>query len=480
MIRRFVRTIAVLAALALLATACGGDSTSTPDDTAPPDTADPTAADEGGADGDADPGDTGDTPAAEDGADGDGDTTASDEAPLTATWRGVTPDTIRVGIAMLDFEFLVQNNLSPQGWGDQQLVWQTFIDELNDRGGILGRRIEPVFTFYNPIGTAEAEAACLTMTEDNETFAVLAGFVGPAEPANTCITGAHDTVLVGGRASSERRAQSTAPWIETQATRERRLDILVSLLDQTGRLEGRRIAVVGTQAAQVEYDKAEDVLTSHGAEVVLTAFNDATVGDIPAEDAVWGPLTQRIDASGADVVFALGGINSAIRNLRNAGSTVEIWSLDHDALRNLGDTVSPDQAAGVVTAAGLTDQEAWEHETSARCREIFAAAHPDIEVTDPVDTPRGTERWFTPIMGYCRYLQTFEMIATAAGPELTPETFLAAAESLGSFELPAQPFSSLGPGKYDANDTFRLVEFDPDAGENGDLSPLTDIIDATP
>lgn len=466
MIRRLSRLVAVVVVVTLVAAACGDDdSADTSASTTTTTTTTTAAPDEGG-----------ETPAEEPAEE------SVEEPPveLTASWRGVTEDTIRVGISMLDFKFLVDNNLSPSGWGDQQLVWQTFIDDLNARGGILGRSVEPVYTFYNPIGTAEAEAACLTMTEDNETFAVLAGFVGPAEPANTCITGAHETVLVGGRANSERRAQSVAPWIETETTRERRLEVLVSLLEQTGRLEGRKIAVVGTQAAQVEYDKAEDVLAGRGAEVVLTAFNDATVGDIPAEDAVWGPLTQRIDASGADVVFALGGINSAIRNLRNAGIDVEIWSLDNDSLRNLGDTVSPEQADGVISAAGLSDQEAWEHETVRHCRDTFAATHPEIEVTDPQDTPREGERWFTPIMAYCRYLQTFEMIATAAGPDLTPDTFLAAAEAAGEFELPGQPFNSLGPGKYDANDTARLVVFDSTLGERGDLAPLTDIIDATP
>ena len=80
-------------------------------------------------------------------------------------------------------------------------------------------------------------------------------------------------------------------------------------------------------------------------------------------------------------------------------------------------------------------------------------------------------------MSYCRWIQAFTQVATAAGPDLTPETFLAAAEGLGDFKLPGLPFSSFGPGKYDADDSFRLSVFDMTIGEDGDLSPITDILD---
>ena len=62
----------------------------------------------------------------------------SEDIELTASWTGVTEDTITVGISMLDFDFLVSSNLSPAGWGDQQAVWEALIADLNDRGGIHG------------------------------------------------------------------------------------------------------------------------------------------------------------------------------------------------------------------------------------------------------------------------------------------------------------------------------------------------------
>ncbi|NIR41652.1 MAG: hypothetical protein GWN79_27145, partial [Actinobacteria bacterium] len=67
--------------------------------------------------------------------------------------------------------------------------------------------------------------------------------------------------------------------------------------------------------------------------------------------------------------------------------------------------------------------------------------------------------------------------ATAAGPELTNESFREGLESLGSIDLPGTAFASFGPGKWDGDDGFRLVSYDPFAGEEGAFTPLTDLID---
>ena len=75
----------------------------------------------------------------------------------------------------------------------------------------------------------------------------------------------------------------------------------------------------------------------------------------------------------------------------------------------------------------------------------------------------------------------FTMVAEAAGPDLTPDSFLAAAESMSEFTLPGQPYNSFGMGKYDASDSFRLSVFDADAGgADGALVPISEVMDGTP
>ena len=116
----------------------------------------------------------------------------------------------------------------------------------------------------------------------------------------------------------------------------------------------------------------------------------------------------------------------------------------------------------------------------APCRETFETANPDVEIVSPNDAVEGDERWYTAVMAYCRYLDAFVQIATAAGPDLTHDTFREAAYALGDFELAAQPFNSLGPDKLDANDTARLGIYDSELGARGRIVPFGDLVDATP
>jgi len=73
----------------------------------------------------------------------------------------------------------------------------------------------------------------------------------------------------------------------------------------------------------------------------------------------------------------------------------------------------------------------------------------------------------------------FEEIALATGVELTNETFGATAITFDEFVIPGQPFASLGPDKFDTNDSFALVAFNPDVGADGGLDQLTEIRDIT-
>ena len=84
------------------------------------------------------------------------------------------------------------------------------------------------------------------------------------------------------------------------------------------------------------------------------------------------------------------------------------------------------------------------------------------------------------MQAYCRRMSLFEQVATAAGADLTPESFLAAAENLDQFSIPGMPFSSMGPGKTDVNDSFRLSVFNSESGSRGLIEPLTELTDTTP
>ena len=105
------------------------------------------------------------------------------QEPLMASWRGVTEDSIHIAATTIDFDWLVERGFSPNGWGDQTLVWESVVADLNDRGGINGRQV--VLDAVRPYSAIpglgiSADAVCLEVAGDFETFAVLGGFVGPS------------------------------------------------------------------------------------------------------------------------------------------------------------------------------------------------------------------------------------------------------------------------------------------------------------
>ncbi|MDH3706064.1 MAG: hypothetical protein OES57_08355, partial [Acidimicrobiia bacterium] len=342
-----------------------------------------------------------------------------------------------------------------------------------------GRTVEATYGFYSPVDEEEAFAVCSRLTEDIESFAVLGGFLGPVEDVSTCITGANATILVGGRTNEERLAQSNATWIETNSSRSRRQAVLFDLLEENGSLTAEsKVAIVAGNDTQNEAEEAGELLRARGVEPVAELTNSAAEGDITAGSAEWAVISEVIDSEGADKVLLVGATTSGIRGIRDNGLDVEIWALDNDALTALGESVTSEEADGVLTATGLTDDQRWELESNQVCIDVVGERVAEADLRLPSEYQEGEEEWWRSTMAYCRWLALFEKIATEAGTELTPESFQAAVEAAGSFELPGVPFASLGPDKYDAEDTFLLAQWNAALGENGELEPITEPIAA--
>lgn len=410
------------------------------------------------------------------------DTSPASTAPveLTASARGVTADTITVGYTYIDFDDLFERGLVAQGWGDQEAAVRTLVDDINANGGILGRSLEVIYRPYSVLGTESAESVCLEMTADNEVFAVLGGFVGPAEPANTCIVGRGSTMLVGGVQSEERLAEATAPWVTNTTLRTRQAEVLITLLKGEGELEGRKIAVVASIDSEDVRDDVAALLSAAGSEPVEVLQSDAPIGDLVTEDANWATLAERIRGSGADTLLVVGQPSAAIRNVALQGLDVDIWATDSGSLvGGLGTSVDLETARGVMAAAPVTGQALFEEPGMASCLDAYAAGQPDVPITPPDVLQEGEEDIFAAVSAGCATLYLFTTIATAAGADLTYDSVAEAIKGLTQFATPGLPFASFGD-KFDANDSFRLGSFNPDIGAEGGLDPITEIQDVTP
>ena len=139
--------------------------------------------------------------------------TTGGSGELTDVGHGVSADTIKVGIAIIDYDAI--KDFVDFTRGDQQATAQVFVDDINKNGGIDGRKIEPVYKKYPPIPGQQPDplSLCTSWTEDDEVFAVLGVFIDFSGDGLLCLTKDHNTIHIGHELEQ--------PWIDESP---RRLD----------------------------------------------------------------------------------------------------------------------------------------------------------------------------------------------------------------------------------------------------------------
>ncbi|MCY3911197.1 MAG: hypothetical protein OXF99_06760, partial [bacterium] len=207
--------LALVVVVALLLAGCGGDSggsspesegasepTAAPDSTTAPDR-DSAALEDAGesatAGGDSEQSSTTgsgtseeDSSSADDGSEQSGavesEEVEEEVVELTATARGVTADTIKLGVAITDVTVFADV-------GDILARYQPLVDVTNAAGGINGRRVEIITEQWDILDSTAFEAACVALTEDNEVFLVL-GFLIAGWGNLFCYTDINETIVI--------------------------------------------------------------------------------------------------------------------------------------------------------------------------------------------------------------------------------------------------------------------------------------------
>ena len=483
MTRRSVRTAATGTALAagiLLLAACGGgDSTPTPTTTTTteaPETTTTTTT-------------TTSTTTTTTGAPETTTTTTTTEAPettttttttttivLTDSFRGVTADTIKVGLTAIDFEGLNRDYGLTLTYANYQPFFEALIADLNARGGILGRQVEMVTRNFIPVGPVTAEAACVEMVEDEKVFAVLNGFAGPGgEVVNECFTDIHETILIGGSPTAEALERARAPWVTHTMSLDRRGVAFIRLLQETGWLDdlGPYLLFGTNPGYQPILDEMRDVLEAAGEEVPVVAVNETT-GDETATAAYLDVVMERARTEGVASFVMVGegvytyeyvlGLGDEFNLLVHNGDSINSWSQE-----------PPPGIEGGALVLTNKDFQTRDDPSWGDCLTI-ADTVAGTEVKPPDELVDDETNHWAALSNGCPILALFEQIATSAGPDLTNESFAAAVEALVDIELPGSAYASLGPGKYDARDALTLTRWD---HEIDNFVAISDPVDTT-
>jgi hypothetical protein len=419
------------------------------------------------------------------------DTTARGE--LTASFRGVTADSIKIGIVMVDYAsiaFAVDFNR-----GDQQKTAQIFVDDINNSGGILGRKIEPVYKVYQPLGSAPALEVCTALTEDEEVFAVLGVFIDFSGQAQLCLTREHETIHIGHELQEQFIKDSPPGLLLTpDITQERRVRVIAQLAESEGVLEGKKVAVVADQNQQAIVDgQIKPALDELGLEQGSTGILNIAGTDTSAAQAQLDSFIERWKDEDITAFFISGqlvaGGKQFIEKLKGAFPEAQlVTDVTAGTYQAAQDAVAagqePNPYEGVISADGENAQERWDRNPPLlkHCREVYEKETGE-KIVEPDALEPGADgkrvEIHVAVQDFCGELNMFKQIAEKVGPNLTNDAWVDTVNNFGKIELVTTRLSSLSEGKYDAEDGFRLLSFDSSLGSKGDWDPLTDYVDAS-
>jgi ABC-type branched-subunit amino acid transport system substrate-binding protein len=393
--------------------------------------------------------------------DGDGAGSATPgEGTAADPTAGLTDDTIRLSAIIPDLAPLVEAGLAPD-FGDFRQNIQMFVDEINEAGGVAGRRIETGYHFFEAGSTAtEQQAACLGATQDDDAFAVVSTG-GTTDEAILCVTEQNARlmlVLAGAYVSSVYERSEGRLFTNGMAV-DRLMANMVDALDDAGELEDRTLGLVRADAAREAEvaDALRAALDDHGYELAEDVA-------LPCEGNACQQTdigVQRLMSADVDGVFSLLGVVPYPAFVGEAGaqgytpqwfsSDFENQVLETTAQFFEGSAEFYEGAIGTTTA--LEDVQPDEVRTD--CNERFTAA-------TGVEYEADTDAWRA-VGNTCELLDRIARVIEAIdedGLELDQTAFIEYMER--EQVVNGDRRGDFGPDKHDAYNMLELRRFSED------------------
>jgi hypothetical protein len=416
-------------------------------------------------------------------------TPASGTGPQsTELGTGVTDTAVKLGIVLIDYDNAVISAHIDFKRGDQQKIFQAFVDDLNKNGGVAsGKKIEPVYVVYAPLGTDPPLKACTKLTEDENVFATVGVLYEPTGAAQICFTKQHKSILITHELSEGIVKKAPAGLLLTTDTlAERSTRKLLEEANGKGLLTGKKFGILAEPGTK---DRIGEVIEPELKKLGLEVGTAATLqvegtGDTTAAQSQLDSVIERWKGEGVTALFISGLVPISkvfVQKIKSAMPDVLIVT-DGDSsakggaqdVANAG--VTPNPYAGTLALVGLTDQEQFETPDLRECVKVWETAS-GTKVDAPKDVKpdangKRDEIWIT-VRDACSDLKFFKAIADRIGPYLNNENWINAVNNFGAIPVVATAQASLGKDKYDASDSATLHEWDPTAGTAGDWKAVS-------
>jgi ABC-type branched-subunit amino acid transport system substrate-binding protein len=385
-----------------------------------------------------------------------GSTTGSAVPPAQrkASDVGITRDAIKLGV------LIPQDNSSDEGTsfsdviGDPKQQWNAYIDEVNSKGGILGRKIQPVYREYDGLDLDAQRAACVYLTEQAKVFAIVnsGGFYG--DPI-LCVTQQHKTPFLGQAGEAlDFYQKSNGLYFSTTPNKDRVLKNMVAAAVRDGVFKGKTVGLLSREGIDaIPVDRSlKPTLAAYGVKVAyearISADDSAAQSQIPLE-------VQQMKSHNVDFIMLTTGLIVANVFVQQADSQRYYPQyLTSDFASGGADIYTigmPASFANSLTYTALRTGEARagmpEPATDAACRKVF-----ERRTKHTLDH---TSSEYSLTITACGILNEFDVAMNAAGVNPTRKLLSSALQGIGSWNVPFSGAGSWGAGKFDAPDVVR-------------------------
>ena len=414
-----------------------------------------------------------------------GDATTSSVPKDTSLGTGVAATEIKVGVMMIDFSCIESfvDSIEP----DQQRAFQVYFDDINAKGGLNGRKVVPVFKTYCPINLATELTACTSLTDDNQVFAVIGTFYDPNGNAQLCFAKQHHTIIVGSPLTQALIDRGPPGFmLTTDITSERRLRVITALLKTEGTLARKKVAVIDIAADHARVKSVvtpalRDLGVQRGADATLTIAGSDTTAALAQLDS----FVEHWKSDGTNALILVGEEVSSkqfVERIKGAIPQMLLISDTTSVLDGARDEqkahASPNPYDGIITAEGQTGIEHTKTPHFAYCRDIWEQAT-GIKVPSPnvvIKLPNGKQNdIYSEVEDACASTTFFATIARRVGPFLNDTNWVNTVNDFGAIDDTSTIYASIHEGKYDADDTYGLVAYDPTVGDAGDWKHVTPV-----
>jgi hypothetical protein len=414
-------------------------------------------------------------------------TTAAANLPTLKTYGpGVTAHTVKVGILLIDYS-CIKSFVDSIRENEKQTDMQ-FINYINSHGGVAGgKKIVPVFQSVCPVTNTGELAACTSFTEDDKVFAAWGTFYDPSGDAQLCFTKQHNTPIIADELTQALADQVPGGLIVTpDITPERRLRVILSLLEKHNTLKGKTVAILGENTAKPRIDSVvKPALQKMGVKTGSEALLTISGTDTSAAQQQVQSFIEKWKTEGVNALVLIGDAASSkqfVIEVRKALPKVVLVADTTAVLSSAQDEqkagVKPNPYDGIITAEGQTGAEHQKSPHGVYCRTLYENIT-GLKMPSPnsiVKDKHGQRLdLYSQIEDACLYPEMFKQIADRVGPYLNAQNWENAVNHFGHIEDMSTIYASLRQGKYDADDTYGLVAYDPSIPALGDWKQLTPI-----